>query len=1146
MPLTNAGALLLEMLEDRTLLSVVKWTGADASVSTNWSDPKNWSSETSPVAGDTVIFDNTAQNDASTIDAAFLSGGALGDLQINWSGTITIASGVTLPARNTELTSGTVNADGALTISGTLTWLNGTISGTGTVNANGTLVLGAADGNSYSEVLNGCTLDNAGTGSWLSQVGSFDQQNASTFNNRAGASLTIQSALPWDNDQSNSTFNNAGTVTEAVTTGTSTLYVAFNNTASVLVQSGKLSLAGGGDDTDSGSFSVAAGTLGFDGGIAAITTTSTASISGAGTVEFGDGTADIAGTYNVTGTTVVDGGVNGGSVNFSSSAPASTQNLTIEGATLTATGTVNVSGSLIWLNGTISGTGTVNANGTLVLGAADGNSYSEVLNGCIFNNAGSGSWLSRVGSFDQQNDSTFNNRAGASLTIQSALPWDNDQSNSIFNNAGTVTEAVTTGTSTLYVAFNNSASVLVQSGKLSLAGGGSDTDTGSFSVSAGTLGFDGGIAAITTTSTASISGAGTVEFGDGTADIAGTYNVTGTTVVDGGVNGGSVNFSSSAPASTQNLTITGATLTATGTVNVSGSLTWLNGTISGTGTVNANGTLVLGAADGNSYSEVLNGCTLNNAGSATWLSQVGSFDQQNDSTFNNRAGASLTIQSALPWDNDQSNSIFNNAGTVTEAVTTGTSTLYVAFNNSASVLVQSGKLSLAGGGSDTDTGSFSVSAGTLGFDGGIAAITTTSTASISGAGTVEFGDGTADIAGTYNVTGTTVVDGGVNGGSVNFSSSAPASTQNLTITGATLTATGTVNVSGSLTWLNGTISGTGTVNANGTLVLGAADGNSYSEVLNGCIFNNAGSGSWLSRVGSFDQQNDSTFNNRAGASLTIQSALPWDNDQSNSIFNNAGTVTEAVTTGTSTLYVAFNNSASVLVQSGKLSLAGGGSDTDTGSFSVSAGTLGFDGGIAAITTTSTASISGAGTVEFGDGTADIAGTYNVTGTTVVDGGVNGGSVNFSSSAPASTQNLTITGATLTATGTVNVSGSLTWLNGTISGTGTVNANGTLVLGAADGNSYSEVLNGCTLNNAGSATWLSQVGSFDQQNDSTFNNRAGAASPSRALLHGTTTRATALSTTPAASPRRSPPARRLLMFLFLIQVTWKSSPELSPW
>jgi hypothetical protein len=92
--------LLLETLEDRTLLSTVTWTGADAAVSTNWSDAKNWSSDTIPVAGDTVIFDNNAQNDASTVDAAYISDGALGDLQIDWSGTITIDSGVTLSVQN--------------------------------------------------------------------------------------------------------------------------------------------------------------------------------------------------------------------------------------------------------------------------------------------------------------------------------------------------------------------------------------------------------------------------------------------------------------------------------------------------------------------------------------------------------------------------------------------------------------------------------------------------------------------------------------------------------------------------------------------------------------------------------------------------------------------------------------------------------------------------------------------------------------------------------------------------------------------------------------------------------------------------------------------------------------------------------------
>ena len=237
-----------------------------------------------------------------------------------------------------------------------------------------------------------------------------------------------------------------------------------------------------------------------------------------------------------------------------------------------------------------------------------------------------------------------------------------------------------------------------------------------------------------------------------------------------------------------NLTITGGTLTATGTVNVSGALTWLNGTISGTGTVNANGTLVLGAADGNSYTEFLNGCTLNNAGTGSWLSQVGAFDQQNASIFNNLAGASLTIQSALPWYNDQSDSNFNNAGTVTEAVTSGTSTFYVAFNNSGSVLVQSGKLSLAGGGIDSSTGSFSVAAGTLGFDGGIARDHHHQHGQHQRRRHRRVRRRHVDTAGTYNVTGTTLVDGAPsNGGTVNFSGATPAMTQNLTITGATLT-----------------------------------------------------------------------------------------------------------------------------------------------------------------------------------------------------------------------------------------------------------------------------------------------------------------------------------------------------------------------
>ena len=95
-----------------------------------------------------------------------------------------------------------------------------------------------------------------------------------------------------------------------------------------------------------------------------------------------------------------------------------------------------------------------------------------------------------------------------------------------FNNAGTVQKTAGTGTSTIAVQFNNSGTVNVQSGTLSLAGGG--TDVGATYQGAGTVNFSGGTrtldAASSITTNATFSGGQTtVNGGTGT----GLLTVTG-------------------------------------------------------------------------------------------------------------------------------------------------------------------------------------------------------------------------------------------------------------------------------------------------------------------------------------------------------------------------------------------------------------------------------------------------------------------------------------------------------------------------------------------------------------------------------------------------------------------------------------------
>src|SRR5207245_1004186 len=48
----------------------IVWNGASG-VDLNWSDPNNWFGKLIPGAGDTVVFNDAANNRNSTVDAAF-------------------------------------------------------------------------------------------------------------------------------------------------------------------------------------------------------------------------------------------------------------------------------------------------------------------------------------------------------------------------------------------------------------------------------------------------------------------------------------------------------------------------------------------------------------------------------------------------------------------------------------------------------------------------------------------------------------------------------------------------------------------------------------------------------------------------------------------------------------------------------------------------------------------------------------------------------------------------------------------------------------------------------------------------------------------------------------------------------------------
>ena len=248
------------------------------------------------------------------------------------------------------------------------------------------------------------------------------------------------------------------------------------------------------------------------------------------------------------------------------------------------------------------------------------------------------------------------------------------------------------------MAFNNSGSVRVESGTLSLSGGG--TSSGSFAVAAGARLV---LANEALASTSSVSGAGAVSLS--TLTMAGTYNVTGSTTVNGLVDfsgtvttvgsplvvNGTANFHGT-PLSLTNLTVSG-TLQDSAAVGVSGTLDWPAGTIAGGGTVTvaAGGTLTIRGTD---YHILTGGATLTNLGTGTW--QDYPIALNGGSVFNN--AGTLTVAGPY-WVQTNGGGVVNNSGTWIEAAGPGGGTDIqggVAFNNSGSVQVQSGTLYMSG------------------------------------------------------------------------------------------------------------------------------------------------------------------------------------------------------------------------------------------------------------------------------------------------------------------------------------------------------------------------------------------------------------------------------------------------------------------
>jgi hypothetical protein len=296
------------------------WDGGGAD--TNWSTPANWSSDTLPVAGDTVTFNATSTKDA-VVDVAVTV--AIFQMSAGYTGTVSLGAGTLAATTSFTQSAGSFSGGGS-----TLTVTGGT-----TINAGGSF-----SGGSATVSLNGALTVNAG-GTFTSTAGTLTVTGAVTLAagvfTHNGGSVVFSTSAATLNLGGGASFNDVQFMS-----GTRT--IAAGNTLTVL---GALTLTAG---------SVNTGTLGAQGDIA------TAS-------GFTGGTATLL--------------VSGSGAQLWTGAAIATSNLPIvninkPGGTLTMTGTFRTTRNWTWTAGAVDAAGssvtfagTQTISGSHTLGAVE-------------------------------------------------------------------------------------------------------------------------------------------------------------------------------------------------------------------------------------------------------------------------------------------------------------------------------------------------------------------------------------------------------------------------------------------------------------------------------------------------------------------------------------------------------------------------------------------------------------------------------------------------------------------------------------------------------------------------------------------------------------------------------------------------------
>jgi len=584
---------------------------------------------------------------------------------ISGSGSFQIASGISTTLGNVSwsnlsLSSGTIDGVGVVSLSGSANqWLGGLLRGSGTLRVNpGSTLAISANTHTLSR-----TLENAGTLTWSGGLLSIA---GGTISNLAGASFTISSP---DNCIGSTglgvggSLNNSGTITKTglnttafVASGGS---IAVNNSGSIVVNQGSLSLSSGG--THTGSFNIAAGAALTFGG--SHTTGAASTIVGLGVVSI---PASPASSLTVGGTIAFSGTLNISSGSLVANSNLFLGNLNLAGGTISGPGQIAISGTASsWTAGSVSGTGplvlsagsAMTISGTSALSVARPVDISGTVN-WLGNN------LSLFGiRFRVKNGGVLNMSPGGSMYAVNATTA-SFENNGIVNKNGTNAATFSRSDTASILQFNNYGVVNVNAGSVDAVTGGSTIGTYN----------------LATSTTLSLGGAMT--FGTGST-IAGDGDVL---LTSGGV------ITIQGQCTWHNAEIDNANISGGGDLTLAGASSWTGGSMSGAGKtiVPAGATLTL---SGGSHSLSRR---LENSGSLVW---TGGPIAINAVTLSNKPGGVFTLNCTDSILGAASPAVIENLGTINK-LGPGTASVVnsaspVTLDNTGTVNVFTGTLDLS-------------------------------------------------------------------------------------------------------------------------------------------------------------------------------------------------------------------------------------------------------------------------------------------------------------------------------------------------------------------------------------------------------------------------------------------------------------------